>query len=166
MTNVFGIWIGDESDYESNKDKPWSFVLAAKEPFHRKAIGYTTPGAPKGNPEYLICRRPNKLILNLVDADQVDFIIPEVIDSAIAFIEAEKQNGREVCVICNQGKSRSASIAFLYLFKNRLCRSLEEFRAFYPKYAPGRGMAEFVRQRVEKMKSSMDTEPIPELETE
>jgi hypothetical protein len=64
------LWIGDVSMYEAVA-KPeadqWFVVHACKEPYHRKELGYTGRAAPKEHPEYLICRRPGRLILNLID---------------------------------------------------------------------------------------------------
>ena len=71
MIEIFpNLFIGTEQDYEFNvKGKPdWVVVHACKEPYHRRELRYTTLGAPKGHPEYLIARRERRLILNLVDA--------------------------------------------------------------------------------------------------
>ena len=37
--------------------------------YHRQALGYRSRGAPKDHPEYLVARRGNRLILNIVDAN-------------------------------------------------------------------------------------------------
>lgn len=130
----------------------WFIIHACKVPYHRQALGYTGNGAPKGHPEYLIARRPGRLILNLIDADNVGYIRREIIDAALEAI-AENIGSRKVLLHCNLGRSRSPTIAFLYLAKftptfagQDLGEALAHFQKLYPLYAPARGMADFVRQ--------------------
>jgi len=72
------LYIGNEDDYESKvrSETGWCVVHACKDPYHRQALGYTGRAAPKEHPEYLIARRDNQLILNLVDADHTDLNQP------------------------------------------------------------------------------------------
>ena len=80
---------------------------------------WATPGraTPKDHPEYLIARRPGRLIFNLVDVADVNYIPAQIIDAA--FWTGIHQNiaSSKVLVHCNQGMSRSPAIAFLYLFE-------------------------------------------------
>jgi predicted protein tyrosine phosphatase len=126
-------------------------VHACKDPYHRQALGYTTHAAPKGHPEYLIAARLGRLILNLIDADKVAFIPPEIIDTGLAAIHANI-GAAKVLVHCNQGFSRSPTIALLYLAKHTdqfrgmdSASAVQEFRRRYPAYAPARGMSDYVR---------------------
>ncbi len=82
------LYVGDQYDFEDNVRflEGWAVVHACKEPYHRDALGYTGRGAPKDHPEYLIARRDEGLILNLVDADDPAYIPQEIIDTAIRFI--------------------------------------------------------------------------------
>ena len=48
---------------------------------HRDALGYSGKAAPKGHPEYLLARRENRLILNLVDANDPRLFAKEIIDA-------------------------------------------------------------------------------------
>ena len=130
----------------------WFVIHACKEPYHRQALGYSGRGAPKGHPEYLVARRPGRLILNLIDADNASYVPREIIDTALEAI-AENIGSRGVLVHCNQGASRSPTIALLYLAKftptfsgQDLGDALAGFQKLYPPYAPARGMAEFVQQ--------------------
>lgn len=68
------LFVGNQDDYESNvKYKAnWAVVHACKEPYHRLALGYSSKAAPKNHPEYLFAKRTNRLILNLVDADDLN----------------------------------------------------------------------------------------------
>ncbi|HHX62337.1 MAG TPA: dual specificity protein phosphatase family protein [Epulopiscium sp.] len=148
------LFVSNQEDYENgnfNKEE-WSIVLAAKEPFHRQALGYTGRAAAKDNPEYLYAKRDNKLILNLVDAPKSIFFDKGLIDLALDFIDEELNGGKKVLIVCNQGESRSTSLSLLYLVKKGLINgdTLEEVEAeflkLYPKYNPGTGMRGFVKE--------------------
>jgi hypothetical protein len=146
------LFVGSQDDEHQVRGQPgWFLIHACKEPYHRDALAYTGRGAPKEHPEYLIARRPGRLILNLVDVDNVSFIAPEIVDAALSAI-AENIALAKVLVHCNQGASRSPTIAFLFLAKhtdayrgNTLDQALTAFRQTYPGYSPARGMADYAR---------------------
>ena len=148
-TNLF---IGAEEDYEFDvKGKPdWMVVHACKEPYHRRVLGYTSRGAPKDHPEYLIAKRTNRLILNLVDSPDPNYIPKEIIDVAIDFIHEALGNSHRVLVHCNMGESRSPSIGLLYLaiYTDKVPKEFETaeqaFREIYPNYRPGTGIRDFL----------------------
>ena len=156
MKDVFEgrLFVGCQADYESGGfgQGSWSFCLAAKEPWHRSELLYTGRAAPKDHPEYLMARRDNKLILNLVDAPKAEFFDKHIIDAALDFIDEQLKLGKKVLTACNKGKSRSPSIALLYLIKHGIIKgdTLEdceaEFMKVYPEYMPGTGMRGFVKQ--------------------
>jgi hypothetical protein len=129
-----------------------AYVCAAKEPWHREALGYTGKAAPKDHPEYLIARRDNRLILNLVDAPKAEFFNKIIIDAALEFIEEQLSVGKKVLIVCNEGRSRSASICLLYLIKHGIIKGdiLEdceaEFLKVYPEYNPGPGIRGYVKE--------------------
>lgn len=150
--------VGSESDYELivRYCNDWRVVHACKDPYHRQALSYQGKAAPKNHPEYLFARRDHRLILNLVDAPNPDYIPKPIIDEAISFIHESVKSGTNVLVHCNQGQSRGPSIALIYLlaFTDRLpTGSLEEaFREFagiYPRYLPAGGIAGFIRNHFE-----------------
>ena len=96
------------------------------------------------------------MILNLVDVDNVAYIPPEIIDAALAAIHQNIASSK-VLVHCNQGMSRSPTIALLYMTKftdqfNSMDSegATQEFRRIYPGYAPAVGMAEYVRLNWQK----------------
>ncbi len=148
-TNLF---VGSQDDEAAIRGQAgWFVVHACKEPYHRQALGYTSPGAPKQHPEYLLAERPARLILNLVDVAQVSFIAPIIVDTALGAIDRHIGEFK-VLVHCNQGLSRSPSIALLYLLKHTdalgsqdPAAALLAFRRLYPPYAPAQGMADYVR---------------------
>ena len=153
MIEVYpNLFIGNADDYELQvKGQPgWMVIHACKEPYHRRELGYTSRGAPKNHPEYLIARRENRLILNLVDADDPNYIPKEIIDSALGFIQEGLRKSQRVLVHCNQGESRSPSIGMLYLAINteKLPKEFAEaehgFRQIYPLYNPSLGMRGFL----------------------
>lgn len=158
---IEGLFVGSQADYEIGKfdEDEWSILLAAKEPWHRQAVGYTGRACAKDHPEYLKAIRDNKLIFNLVDAPKSIFFDKNLIDDGIYFVRDELHKGKKVGVFCNQGESRSASIALIYLIIYRYIdvETLEEaeaeFMKLYPKYNPGTGMRGFVEENFEYYKS-------------
>ena len=147
------LFVGSQDDeVRISGEAGWFVVHACKEPYHRNALGYKTRGAPKADPEYLIARRPGRLILNLVDVNDVNYVAPEIIDAALAAIH-QNIGSLKVLVHCNQGMSRSPVIALLYLakftniFKGQSHEeAVQIFRKIYPHYNPAAGMAEYARQ--------------------
>lgn len=154
MVEVYpNLFVGDQNDYEMQvrRENGWCVVHACKEPYHRRALGYGTPGAPKDHPEYLCARRDHRLCLNMVDTPNPDFIPRELVDAALDFIH-NNIGDNKVLVHCNQGRSRSVGIAMLYLaaYSDELPADFGEaeveFRRRYPAYSPGRGMRGFMQR--------------------
>jgi len=141
------LFVGDQGDAESiHSDQSWAVVHACKEPYHRQALGYTGRAAPKDHPEYLVARRENALILNLVDVDDPAYVRVEIVDAAIEFMNSRKDV--RVLVHCNQGRSRSPTLAMLAdaaSLPEKFDEAEEAFRAKYASYNPARGMREFAR---------------------
>lgn len=149
MTEVFpNLFVGGESDL-ALIGPDWFVVHAAKEPWHRQAVGYSGPRAPAG-PEYLFALRGNELSLNLVDADSAAFISDELIDRACDFISDKIQLG-PVLVHCNRGNSRGPGVALLWLLKTHHVvgvGALDGFREIYRRFNPARGMADYIRNTI------------------
>lgn len=146
------LFVGAQQDYEFQvKGQPdWMVVHACKEPYHRQELGYTSRGAPKNHPEYLIARRENRLILNLVDADDLNYIPKEIIDAALEFIKKGLEKSHKVLVHCNKGESRSPSLGMLYLaiytdiLPKEFVAAEQGFRQIYPLYNPSIGIRGFL----------------------
>ena len=60
-------------------------IHAAKDPCHRKRLGYTTRGAPKGHPHEHLLREGRHLILNMVDAPEPKYFLPLMFHQARDF---------------------------------------------------------------------------------
>lgn len=135
----------------------WFVISAAKEPWHREALGYKERGAPKDHPEYLVARRDRRLILNLVDVEDPAYIREEIIGAALGAIDAAMDAGDKVLLHCNQGHSRAPSIALLWLRwgeKSPVCPFMAQlhpdsamvaFGEIYQGFSPAGGMAAYIR---------------------
>lgn len=147
------LFIGTQEDERRVRPQDgWRFVHACKEPYHREVLGYTGRAAPRSHPEYLVARRPNRIVLNLVDVDDPAYVAVEIMDAALEFIGSALRDGCRTLVHCNQGESRGPSIGLLYLASrtDRLPReSLDAaetaFRDLYPPYNPKMGVRGFLR---------------------
>jgi len=142
------LFVGNEMDYEITvkQQDGWAVVHACKEPYHRQAVGYSGRACSKDHPEYLLARRGSRLILNLVDTDNPDWIHPSIVDAAMQFIDDNINNGIRVLVHCNQGRSRSAGLGMLYLARAGVFLGMDflnaetKYRQIYAPYAPAGGM--------------------------
>ncbi|XMB73000.1 dual specificity protein phosphatase [Mycoplasmatota bacterium WC30] len=140
------LYIGNQIDYESLVDKDSYFIVqACKDPYHREALGYTGRGALKTHPEYYFAYRQNKLICNLVDVANPDYIPDTIINEALNFIYKHISKGERVFVHCNQGMSRSAVIGLMYLKEigavpRDFLNAENKYREIYPLYNPANGM--------------------------
>lgn len=161
MIEIFpNLYVGTERDANGVLDRadqprdPWYVISAAKEPWHRRAVGYTTPGAPKTHFEYLMALRPNHMILNLVDVADPAYIRDEIVNGTMLVIHEMLGPNRKILIHCNQGLSRSPTLGMLYLrhYTDKLPQDdydegVAFFRgAIYPAYAPAKGMADYARQ--------------------
>ena len=153
MIEVYpGLYVGDEGDALTAGSEPgWFIVHAAKEPYHRAAVGYTGKGAPKGHAEYLVAHRPGFVALNLVDAPDPEFIPAAAVMAGVDAIAANIGQAK-VLVHCNQGKSRSPMIALLYMCLHTGAfddcdydAAAARFAEIYPAFAPAAGMAGYAR---------------------
>src|SRR6188474_376831 len=134
------LWVGNQDDLRLWNPNRLS-IAAAKEPFHREAVGYKERGAPKDSPEYLTALRANRLNLNLVDGPSHKFISVAMIERALAYIDV----AQPFLIACNQGMSRSPTIAMMWLAKNghiempTFSKLEHNFEKLYPLYEPTAG---------------------------
>ncbi|MCA1458080.1 dual specificity protein phosphatase family protein [Bradyrhizobium sp. BRP22] len=161
------LFVGNALDYENHvrlidTPKPgWAVVHAAKEPWHRAALGYTGRGAPKDHEEYLFAFRGDRLCLNLVDVDNVDYVNKKVVEAGISFIGQQIADSKKVLVHCNQGQSRGPGLALLYLGATEgmwasmhPADAMLRFTELYPMFSPANGMAEYVLKNWPKVEAA------------
>ncbi len=148
---------GDEAVPEARK-RGMSIIHACKDGdfSHRALLKYESMGAPKG-PEYLTARRPGNLYLNLIDADEPDFVPDAVINEALSFIKDNLAKDKSVLIHCNHGLSRSPTIIFLYLYSAgklpaEYHRAIRAFRQIYPQYDPSIGLELYAKRRIRDWK--------------
>lgn len=147
------LYVGNESDFRRVQDG-WSYLHAAREPFHRSMVGYSGGAAPKGD-QYLGARRGNRMALNLLDAAKPEYIPDELLDAALAFMDERIAAGDKLLVHCNQGGSRGPSLALIWMHRKgelpvNPVAALRDFTAKYPAYKPGPGMTIKVNERLSK----------------
>jgi hypothetical protein len=150
MVEIYpNLFVGDDTDALDAELQGMAVVHAAKEPWHRQAVGYAGRSAPEG-PEYLSAIRGPNLSLNLVDAKEAKYISAEAMALGAQYIDRMLPR-HKVLVHCNQGHSRGPGLAFFYLWhKHVLPRpfdaALEAFKKEYPQFSPGSGVLGFLRQ--------------------
>lgn len=94
----------------------------------------------------------DNLYLNIIDPKEPLFTF-DLFEKSIEFIDKHIKD-RKVIVHCNQGKSRSASIALLYLFRDKeYWEAQYEFSQIYPNYLPSEGINEYFETNWEILKN-------------
>lgn len=144
------IYVGSEQDCNFNAPDGWVIIHACKHPCHIKAVGYKG-SLPKSHPNYLILENNKHLVLNMVDMEQElhpTYTNP-IMKAAINFIEKYIEMNK-ILIHCNQGQSRSPSIALIYMARKGIINNesypaaSKEFIKLYQYYQPGRGIAVYM----------------------
>lgn len=144
------LFIGNDADcVPTSKSKSFAVVHACKS-CHSYILNYKG-SLDKDDSNYLIFENGNHLFLNLVDMNQ---IYPEYTDpifkKAYDFIESKIGENR-VLIHCNEGRSRSCSLAIFYLAKkkiipdNSLEEALKSFSIKYPDVMLGEGFYNYLK---------------------
>lgn len=103
---------------------------------------------PGSHPHYLTLERDSHLFLNIIDPDKPLFL-PELFERSAEFI-AKHISHSNVLVHCNQGLSRSPSIALVYLASidvipnESYTKAGSAFRELFPAYSPGLGISRYL----------------------
>ena len=146
MIEVYkNLFVGTDVDCYSSENMA---IIHACKTCHQKVLVYVK-ALPQDHPNYLIYNHDNdNLYLNLVDMERE--FLPKFTDpimkEAIFFINKNIFD-TPILIHCNQGVSRSPSIALLYLSLNKIIDSSSyaaasfEFIKLYPGYNPGRGIS-------------------------
>jgi len=141
------IFIGTDQECNFNNSLDWAIVHACKNPCHVQSVGYRG-SLPSTHPNYLVLEKGTHLYLNMVDMEKElsPIYTHPIMKSAMAFIEKHIAS-QKILIHCNQGLSRSPSIALLYLATKGVIANdsyavaLAEFQKLYPFFNPGRGIA-------------------------
>ena len=170
MKEIFkNLYVGNQDDFNMIDDEAFSLCLCAKT-FHKLYArldgadydGYSGNMANTES-EYLVADRPENhmIVFNMIDVDSPKFFSPMIFEKALKFITKEIGSGRKVLVCCNQGKSRSASIALMWLIsKTNLIADLKvdtfeeleyNYRKVYPDYEPKEGVRYYVKGLFEEL---------------
>lgn len=139
------LYVSDETGCQTTQgNSDWVVVHACKYPCHNRVCG----NPPQGHQDYLKRDDGTDLYLNMVDMDQKqkhEFMGP-MIDATFSFVDRHI-GSKQVLIHCNQGQSRSPSLAMLYLAKRTgsiseesYSTAVQEFRELYFRFNPGRGI--------------------------
>lgn len=150
MVEVFtNLYVGDVDDCKRN-NFGWAIVHACKDPCHRRIVNYTN-NLPSTHANYLIHKKDNHLALNMVDMEKELFskFTNPIMKAAMSFIE-ENIKRRKILIHCNQGISRSPSIALLYMARLGVINNqsykeaITDFKSRYRNYNPGNGISAYL----------------------
>lgn len=157
MIEVFpNVFVGDQSAYEEHAKHhdDWFIIQACKEPYHRLAVGYQGRSAGKDNPENIVARRDNKLICNLIDINNPEFIPHQVITESLKFFQEARTQNKTILLHCNFGRSRAPGITMLALAKHTDCfknpnnfqQTKMEMQKLYPNLNMSKGISLYLEK--------------------
>lgn len=145
------LYVGNDFDCNNNTDKDIAIIHACKT-CHQKILNYKK-SLPNTHEHYLIYEHNNNnLFLNLVDMEREfsrEYTDP-IMKQALDFIE-QNITIKKVLIHCNQGMSRSPSIALLYLAKKNIISqdnylsARDDFLEKYKDYNPGNGIEQYLK---------------------
>lgn len=165
---INNLYVGPISTVPFAKECNFSILGACKYPLHQqnaRLSGASKDGylkISKSEPEYYFAERDHALYCNLIDEESMQHIPDIIIERALKFIADEIADGRNVLVVCNNGVSRSPSIALMYLIRAGyfdLCYTFDDavnrFKTKYPMYSPNKGMYDYTKRFFEKYKEKL-----------
>ncbi len=121
--------------------------------YHYRAHRWSSGSKYQTNPCYVLCKENLKVLsVNWVDGPAAYFDYRgqgvATFNEVLRFIKRCEGN---VLIVCDQGMSRSPSMALLYLSKvtqelphEDFSAARREFKKLYPRYQPGSGITEFI----------------------
>lgn len=149
------IHIGTDRHCSFGSSDDWAIIHACKHPCHVKAVGYKG-NLSKHHPNYLILEKDKHLVLNMVDMERElhpAFTNP-IMEASMNFI-GKYIDDNKILIHCNQGQSRSPSIAMVHLAKSGVIsnssftNAAKEFKEMYQPYLPGKGVAAYMNRNWE-----------------
>lgn len=144
------LFVGGEADCRPGNEE-LVVVHACKSPCHQRAVGYRG-SLPSSHPNYLVLEHSYDLYLNIIDPDKPLFM-PPLFTAFLEFAGRHWDDGREVLVHCNQGESRSPTLAMMLMAKHISAitdasynEARAEFEGLYAGYRPGLGIQTYLRR--------------------
>lgn len=143
------IYVGTQADSQLRSDPAWAVVNTAKT-VHVAVKGWSN-APPRDHPDYLAFEDGQFLSFNWVDgpSNMYDWSGPQAFIRALDFIDKWYAT-KNILINCDLGKSRSPTVALLYLSKrlhlisdDSFAAARQEFQVLYPAYDP-KGIADFV----------------------
>ena len=145
-----GLWVGNQdAGVAALQDSDWAVVNTSKV-LHARLVGVPA-NQLRQTPNYLEFEREGLLSFNMVDgpAHLYGLLGTPAFVKALDFID-EWRGTRLVLINCDQGMSRSPTVALLYMAKrtgeipaDSFSAARRAFQAHYPMYNPG-GIGAFV----------------------
>lgn len=150
------LYVGTREDAAVRSDDAWALVNTAKT-VHCEIMGWGGR-PPSGHPNYVVFEEGRLLSFNWVDGPAHLFDFEgrgvERFIRALDFIDRWYPT-RRVLINCDQGQSRSPTVALLYLAKRlktisgaSFAAARVDFQRIYPPYDP-KGIADFVGENWE-----------------
>lgn len=139
-----------------NKDN-WS-LLGVTNTYHYLIHGWVRGGKYTDNRCYIIHEEPGLMSVNWVDAAAKFFDYKgEGVKNFKKILDFIERQEKPVLIFCDQGMSRSPSVAMVYLAKRlhsipsgSFEEALHAFLDIYPSYSPG-GIADFIKAHWEEL---------------
>lgn len=151
------IYIGKAIEAYGLEKNAWS-LLGVTNTYHYFVHDWVRGGKYSDDPCYIIHEEPGLMSVNWVDAAARFFDYQgkgvENFKRILDFIEKQE---KPVFIFCDQGISRSPSVAMVHLAKrlkvipDTFSEAIEAFLELYPTYAPG-GIADFLAEKWEEIK--------------
>jgi hypothetical protein len=153
------LFVGTVDEAVTLPQKDWKKIFAANN-FHYQMHGWTRGGRYQNHPYYVIHEEADFISLNWVDgpANYFDYQGKgvEIVQRVLTFIDNNLPES-QIIIACNQGKSRSPSLALVYLAKRLHViadtsyeDARRDFLQKYPRYEPS-GIADFLSQKWENL---------------
>lgn len=152
------IFVGQVGELLKLDKKEWS-VLGVTNSYHYIMHNWVRGGKYSDNPCYVIHEEEGLMSINWVDAEARFFDYQRKgVKNFIRVLDFIEKQQKPVFIFCDQGYSRSPSVALLYLAKrlkmlpdNSFIAARRAFEKIYPDYSPS-GIADFLCEHWEEIK--------------
>lgn len=145
------IYVGTKQDSRLRNDSAWAVVNTART-VHLEVKGWSNR-PPRDHPHYLSFEDGQFLSFNWIDStsQMYEQSRPTAFIKALDFID-KWYGSKNILINCDQGLSRSPTVALLYLAKRMhviagqsFAQARKDFLVLYPDYAP-KGIADYVNE--------------------